>query len=459
MKKIILALSAIIFICFFSFHCQKSGNDNSGSGSTGSGTTGSGSTDPNALVTPVGTPIGSPISQSIDANGGTIVSADGILHIIIPTGALSSATTISIQPLTNELPDGVYNGYSLTPDGQKFQKPITLEFHYRDADLDTLDAGGLSVAYQSANKTWEIFEDPILDTINKTVSISTDHFTPYQILIASKLVPNQTTVETGQGTTVTHLGQYKVTTTTVGRGTTTVFPWKNYGTVNSGDKWEVSPAGAGTITATGDGNAFYKAPDNVPSPNIVTISKTFTPPGSTKPWKNITKITILGPLKYRLDAVYTSAHDMLGTTYQDSSSVIITIKPDSSVLAQGTDITNNAPTSTPDNYTYAADANCTVSFQQDGKGTVNISKVTGTFKSFGNDDNLLTLVVYDDGCIGPTWNLSCNGASIPYHFGGVASYLDPISFEVSLKNPTVLVNQKNPNALDDKYYRLTPLPR
>lgn len=453
MKKIILALSAIIFICFLSFHCKKSGSNNSGSGSNGSG-----STDPNALVTSVGSPAGSPVSQSIDANGGTIVSADGILHIIIPAGALSSATTISIQPVTNEFPDGIYNGYSLTPDGEKFQKPITLQFHYHDADLDTFDVGGLSVAYQSPNKTWEIFEDPILDTVNKTVSISTDHFTPYLVAVADKLVPSQTTVQTSEGTTVTHQADYKVTTPT-GRGTMTAFVWKEYGTVNSNDKWEVSPQGAGTITPTGDGNAFYKAPDNVPSPNIVTITKTFTRPGSTSTRKVSTKIKIEGPLQYRLDAVYITTSFMIGTTYKDSSSVIIKIQKDSSVLAQGSDITNNAPTSTPDNYDYVEAPGCKASFMQDGIGTINITKVTGNFKSFGNDDNLLTLVVYNDNCIGPTWNLVCNGSTLPYHFGGQASYIDPISFEVSLKNPQIIINQKNPNALDDKYYRLTPLPR
>jgi hypothetical protein len=447
MRKIILAPAIVIFICFLSFYCKKSGNSNSGSGST----------DPNAMVTPVGTPVGSPVSQSIDANGGTIVSADGVLHIIIPAGALSSATTISIQPVTNEFPDGVYNGYSLTPDGQKFQKPITLEFHYRDADLDTLDAGGLSVAYQSPDKTWEIFEDPTLDTVNKTVSTSTDHFTPYVAAVDNKLIPNQTTVQTGNGTTVAHQGQYKVSTK-VGISTVIAWSWRDYGYVNTNDKWEVSPKGAGTITPTGDGNAYYKAPDNTPSPNIVTISKTFTQPGSTKTKKISAKIKIEGPLQYRLDAIYTDDHAMAGTTYQDSSSVTIAIKRDSSVLAQGTDITNNAPTVTEDGY-YFTGTSCLVTFQQDGVGTVNITKVTGTFQSFGNDDNLLTLDVYNDGCIGPTWKWTCaGGSSSLFHSGGKASYIDPVSFEVSLKNPKVLTNQKAFNTAD-KYYRLTPLPR
>ena len=56
--------------------------------------------------TAVGTPMGVSNSATIDATGGTIFSADGRLEIIIPANALSASTTISIQPITNTIPQG-----------------------------------------------------------------------------------------------------------------------------------------------------------------------------------------------------------------------------------------------------------------------------------------------------------------------------------------------------------------
>lgn len=170
--------------------CKKSSIEN--------GTNNNYTNDTTSLVTSVGTPVGNPASKTIDASGGSISSPDGVLQLIIPAGALSTATNISIQPVTNEVSIGLYNSYSLTPNGQQFQKPVTLEFHYNDQDLDTVDAAGLSVAYQKDDQTWEAFTDVTIDTISKTVSIQSTHFTIFDLLPIIRISPEQAIVPVGK---------------------------------------------------------------------------------------------------------------------------------------------------------------------------------------------------------------------------------------------------------------------
>src|SRR5438045_3130748 len=119
-------------------------------------------------VTPVGTPVGSPSTATIDAAGGSLMSLDGRLEVIIPAGALSAATPISIQPVTNECPGGAGIGFSLTPNGQKFNQPVTLRFHYGSLDHAGSDIYALEVATQKDNRIWYGFKTMSLDSAAST---------------------------------------------------------------------------------------------------------------------------------------------------------------------------------------------------------------------------------------------------------------------------------------------------
>ena len=175
-SMLLFSLLLVILCCNKgSFAPTNNGNNNNNNGNNNNG-------DTTSLVTKIGTPIGSPVTKTIDASGGSITSPDGVLKLTIPPGALSVATNISIQPVTNEVPVGLYNAYSLTPNGQQFQKPVTLEFHYSDQDMDTVDPEGLAVAYQDGDQTWEAFTDVAVDTVNKTVSVQSPHFTIFTLL-------------------------------------------------------------------------------------------------------------------------------------------------------------------------------------------------------------------------------------------------------------------------------------
>ena len=134
--------------------------------------------DPPPAITPVGTPVGNPVSKIIGAAGGTLVSPDGRLELNIPSGALSSNTDISIQPVTNEAPGGIGLAYDLLPNGTKFSKLATFTFHYTKEELNDNFPYLLFIAYQDSSNGWradQIQRD--FDTVAKTVSLEISHFT------------------------------------------------------------------------------------------------------------------------------------------------------------------------------------------------------------------------------------------------------------------------------------------
>ncbi len=243
--------------------------------------------DTTSLITPVGTPVGNPVGKTIDASGGSITSPDGVLKLIIPAGALSTATEISIQPVTNEIPIGLYNGYSLTPNGQQFQTPVTLEFHYNDLDLDTVDAAGLTVAYQNADQTWDAFTDVTTDTISKTVSIQSPHFTVFDLLPDMRISPEQAIVPVGKSLNIfrqIHWEAYP--NSRIPSFVRLTDNWENTGE-RSGDsqpEWAVNNIKGGNSTignvipqiSSPDYNlpAVYKGPAKVPSPSTVWVTCT-----------------------------------------------------------------------------------------------------------------------------------------------------------------------------------------
>ena len=99
-KKHTILFSLMIFIIICS--CNK--DNTSETGNPGS-----------PIITGSGEPFGQPDQITIGPEGGTINSSDGLLSVNIPQGALLSSTVISIQPVTNQAPLGLGNGYRLGP--------------------------------------------------------------------------------------------------------------------------------------------------------------------------------------------------------------------------------------------------------------------------------------------------------------------------------------------------------
>lgn len=150
-------------------------------GSSGSGVSTSGTivTSLPASVTSVGKPVGSPVTKTIGPAGGSLVSANGVVEIKIPPGALSANTAISIQPVMNEMPGSLDTlAYDLLPNGTKFNSPATITFHYTSDQVPDNRAEFLFVAYQDSSGAWAAdAKQRDYDTTAKTVSLDISHFT------------------------------------------------------------------------------------------------------------------------------------------------------------------------------------------------------------------------------------------------------------------------------------------
>ncbi|MGZ8537177.1 MAG: hypothetical protein ACXWV9_02885 [Flavisolibacter sp.] len=126
-----------------------------------------------------GIPDGEAVSKKIGKEGGSLFSSDKKLEIIIPPGALTSEKTISIQPVTNLAKAGIGKTYYMEPSGLQFLQPVELIFHYTDQNIEEGSPQLLSISTQDKKGNWLRFENVKVDTVSKTISGNTLHFSGY----------------------------------------------------------------------------------------------------------------------------------------------------------------------------------------------------------------------------------------------------------------------------------------
>jgi hypothetical protein len=150
-------------------------------------------------VTGIGIPVGDPVSQDMDASGGSLTSPDGKLTVVIPAGALSATTTISIQPVTNTTPGGIGTSYQLMPEGTTFSQPVTITFHYSDDDVNGSLPYFLYIAFQDSAGYWDAnLKERNLDTVAKTVSVASTHFSIWSAFENIKMIAGQDDYNQGE---------------------------------------------------------------------------------------------------------------------------------------------------------------------------------------------------------------------------------------------------------------------
>src|SRR6059036_3663743 len=66
-------------------------------------------------VRPVGNPIGQAVSFQANSSGGHFIAADHSIEITIPAGAVSTATTFSVQEVENTCLGSIGKSFSITP--------------------------------------------------------------------------------------------------------------------------------------------------------------------------------------------------------------------------------------------------------------------------------------------------------------------------------------------------------
>jgi hypothetical protein len=119
--------------------------------------------------TSVGTPVGSAATGVIDAAGGSLTSPDSGLTVLAPAGAFAGATTLAIQPITNEL-SGAGSAYRIST-GIVPTAALTLVFSYTDSVLDGSGPASLLAAVQQSDRTWRIVAGHAVDTAARTLTV------------------------------------------------------------------------------------------------------------------------------------------------------------------------------------------------------------------------------------------------------------------------------------------------
>jgi hypothetical protein len=214
------------------------------------------------LVTAIGTPIpGEGTSAVIGAEGGSVMSVDGRLVLTIPAGALSMPTTIGIATITNEIPTGIGEAFSLTPEGQTFAVPITVSMRYDPPEIDHLGTTpeALAVSVQAADGSWESPPTSV-DTIAQTVSVQITHFSGF--LIRPRFVvsapPGVVFAGSSLGVSARSCRDHIGPLNTCPLINQTLTSWAVNG-IPGGN------ASVGTITSSGLGLATYTAPSSIPT--------------------------------------------------------------------------------------------------------------------------------------------------------------------------------------------------
>ncbi|RFS18860.1 hypothetical protein DVR12_26125 [Chitinophaga silvatica] len=144
------------------------------------------------LKTPRGQVVGTPKKVTIGANGGSIAMPDNYISIQVPAGAVDNNTEFSIQEVQANA--GIQTGrlFRILPEGITLKKPVEITFHYTDTDIEGSNEDYLYPCYQNSEGGWHKIMDCTLDKSQKTLKVSTTHFSDWALLrdVAIKTTKN-----------------------------------------------------------------------------------------------------------------------------------------------------------------------------------------------------------------------------------------------------------------------------
>lgn len=209
---------------------------------------------------------GERVARNIGTNGGTIISADGRLQVTVPAGSVTDNVVFAITPITNTCPMSSGDAYRLEPEQISFQKPVLLTLNYNDADLEGTIPEALYLGFQNQAGNWNLMTRSIVDTINKTITVASTHFSDWGIVEDFKVKVDKDIIQPGE---TVQLTAYK--SITLKPEDSLLAPLVDPEPFDLRDKvrWR-NVASMGVLTADGE-QAYYKAPDEIPSNNPILI--------------------------------------------------------------------------------------------------------------------------------------------------------------------------------------------
>ncbi|MBS1752083.1 MAG: hypothetical protein JST63_19455 [Bacteroidetes bacterium] len=230
-------------------------------------------------ATPVGEPQETPVTATIGAAGGTLQSADGQVRIVVPSGALAGDNNFSVQRITNTNIAGRGSAYRLLPHGLQFSKPIIISFFCDTANFEEIVADAIGIAYQDDKGVWQ-GSGAIYDSVAKTFSVSTSHFSDWSLFTAFAINPVTAALEPGK---TLHLSvvNYMSDDLPVPPVPGVKKPIGPQHDLNAQYIKEWKLAGEGKLIANGS-EADYIAPTTIPSKNPVAVSVSLNGSGNSK---------------------------------------------------------------------------------------------------------------------------------------------------------------------------------
>jgi hypothetical protein len=230
------------------------------------------------VATSVGTSLGESVSVTIGAAGGVLASPDGGLRLLVPAGALSQDTALTLEPITRTAPGGRGEAWRLGPAGTTFAQAATLRLQLPDfATASLLPA--LGVGYQDAQGYWRWLDAVTRDTAGQSLSVTTTHLSDWSVLEGVQLSPLAATLKEGQSQAlqVVDCVSTKAADDQLGRllsdcrGALAPLAPITTWSVNG----EAGGDGTlGTVHSSANAEAIYAAPGTAPTPNTVAVSAT-----------------------------------------------------------------------------------------------------------------------------------------------------------------------------------------
>jgi hypothetical protein len=457
MKLKFTSLPAIcIIICLATLVACKKTNNIAGNNPGGSDTTYI------PVITPLGDTAGTPVSGSIGTDGGTLTSSDGRIQLIIPRGALSQTTNITIQPIVNLCPGGLGLAYDLLPTGTKFAIPASLVFNYTDDDVNGTEPLLLCSAYQDSAGAWQYNDtEKDVDTVNKKISFDINHFCANSVLAAIVLHASPSELRENRTSTIT--AQVWVTIDKVKKMINNVYNIPK--TEVSNWKLELGFASSADGTLTPGGNsAVYLSPSSIDKDRTVDISCDINSPvtvklkgGQTKTIQKLneyTKISLISGVfsfDISMKVVLHQTSLFISDVYTDSATMQVDIKNKDLTISN---VKNNAPSVIGALGTYG---DATVVWIPDLVGVMNINE-TSSSGTVSEDFGEMSFNLVHTNAVYPKWEIQDNHDAGHHEEGGFTVTGYPTKFEFSLKNEAQTINIiVSPNGLD--YEEITKTPK
>lgn len=400
------ALLILIWVC----SCKKT--NTTGNNSTNPG-------DTTAAITAVGAPAGNPVTITIGSAGGSIVSADGRVELIIPAGSLSADISLVIQPLTNECPGGVGLAYDLLPGGTKFSTPATLRFHYTTDDVNGTNPYLFYFAFQDSLHKWNVNIEKDVDTTGKTVSFDINHFTPYAPMagvrsISVDLVSGLPKTDFQQGEqSIIRVVEGLTDNQWTGDDASLLLPAVTSVPDNLLTAWGVMLGSLnGTISGSGS-RVNYTAPSNISSDRIIYDSTVFGKNATYKDRKG--NVIALGPralyinlhlhpqilsFAVQIDVHITNTSDVYADDYHDSASFRVDIQ---NMTVTMSNIVNQSPSVNPPSGSFGG---ITAVWIPDNIGVLNILGEQLGLAYDSSNRKVVNILFNQSGTITPSWQVN-----------------------------------------------------